>query len=74
MARTVTYSLGGGTGPVPTQTPVAEGASFKLASSFGITRVGFRFAGWNNGTATYLAGGTYKMGPAEVVLTAVWSR
>jgi uncharacterized repeat protein (TIGR02543 family) len=74
VARTVTYSLGGGVGPVPTQTPVAEGASFRLASAFGITRAGFRFAGWNNGTATYLAGGLYKMGATEVVLTAVWSR
>jgi len=72
VARTVTYSLGGGTGPVPTQTPVAEGVSFRLASSFGITRVGLKFAGWSNGTATYLAGGTYKMGPTEVVLTALW--
>ena len=72
VARTVTYSLGGGTGPVPTQNPVAEGASFKLAPSFGITRTGFKFAGWSNGAATYLAGGTYKMGSTEVVLTALW--
>ena len=74
VARTVTYSLNGGAGPLPTQTAVAEGVSFRLASSFGITRTGFRFVGWNNGTTTYLANGLYKMGSTEVVLTAVWAK
>ena len=27
-----------------------------------------------NGTTTYLSGGAYKMGPANVILTAVWSK
>jgi hypothetical protein len=70
----VTYSLDGGSGPLPTQTPVAEGVSFKLPSSFGLTKTGLKFAGWSNGTKTYLANGLYKMGSTEVVLTAVWSK
>ena len=73
QTRSVTYSLGGGTGTLPTQNPVAEGATFRVATSIGLSRVGFTFSGWNNGSANYLPGGTYKMGSSSVVLTAVWT-
>ena len=43
-------------------------------TKFGLTKTGLKFAGWNNGTTTYLANGLYKMGSTEVVLTAVWSK
>ena len=74
VARTVTYSLGGGTGTLPTQLPVVEGQTFKVATSAGLTKTGAAFIGWSNGTTTYLSGGAYKMGPANVILTAVWSK
>ena len=76
VARTVTYSLGGGTGNVPTQNPVVEGVSFKLpvANNFNIAKVGFKFGGWSNGTATYAAGSNYRMGATDVVLTAIWNK
>lgn len=72
--RTVTYLAGTGTGKVPTQVPVVEGLTFKLASSAGLSRAGASFLGWSNGTTTYLPGGQYKVGPANVTLTAIWSK
>ncbi|TSA19704.1 MAG: carboxypeptidase regulatory-like domain-containing protein [Actinomycetales bacterium] len=74
VSRTITYLAGTGTGKVPTQAPVVEGQTFKLASSAGLTRAGASFLGWSNGTTTYLAGGQYKVGPANVTLTAIWSK
>ena len=71
--HTVTYANGGGTGTVPTQAPVAEGASFTVASGAGLSRVGFSFAGWSDGTNPYAAGSTYTMGASNVTLTAQWT-
>ena len=70
---TVTYALGGGTGTLPTQTPVAAGATFVVASSAGITRDGYTFSKWSDGTTEYAAGATYTMGTANIVLTATWT-
>ena len=72
ITRSVTYTLGGGVGTVPTQSPVAEGATFRIPSGFGITRVGFTFNGWSNGRTTYPAGTTVKMGSTDILLTALW--
>ena len=70
--HTVTYALGGGTGTVPTQADVAEGATFSVASSSGITRAGYKFNNWSDGTTGYAAGATYTMGTSNVTLTATW--
>ena len=71
--HTVTYALGGGTGTLPTQSPVSEGASFTVASGATLPRAGFTFAGWNDGTSNYAAGATYTMGTSNVTLTAQWT-
>ncbi len=71
--HTVTYANGGGTGTLPTQTPVAEGATFIVASGATLSRAGFTFTGWNDGTNPYAAGATYTMGLSNVTLTAQWS-
>ena len=70
--RTVTYNLGGGVGTVPTQTPVIQGLTFRTAASTGITREGFTFSNWNNGTVNYAAGAIYTVSNTNIVLTAVW--
>lgn len=71
--HTVTYDLNSGTGTVPTQTAVAEGDDFTVDSGDGITKDGFTFAGWNDGTADYAAGSSYTMGASDVTLTAQWN-
>ncbi len=71
--HTVTYNLGGGSGTLPTQADVAEGASFTTASSSGLTRTGYTFNKWNDGTTDYAAGVSYTMSTSNVVLTATWT-
>ncbi|MGN0236265.1 MAG: InlB B-repeat-containing protein [Paludibacteraceae bacterium] len=70
---TVTYALNGGSGDAPTQEALCAGATFTVASADGITKDGYTFAGWNDGTTTYAAGDTYTMSAADVTLTAVWN-
>ena len=68
----VTYDLDGGKGTLPTETDKAAGATFALASSDGLTKDGFTFNKWNDGTADYAAGAQYTMPAKAVTLTAVW--
>ena len=71
----VTYAYGdaGASGTLPTQTDVAEGATFTVASGAGLTPPEDKeFDKWNDGTTDYLAGATYTMGTSDVTLTAVW--
>ena len=70
---TVTYNLGGGTGTLPTQEATTAGGTFTLASADGITKSGYTFAGWSDGTNTYAAGATYTMPANDVTLTAQWT-
>jgi uncharacterized repeat protein (TIGR02543 family) len=70
---TVTYALGGGTGSLPSQADVASGGTFTVASGSGITRTGYTFAGWNDGTTTYQPNSTYTIGASNVTLTAQWT-
>jgi uncharacterized repeat protein (TIGR02543 family) len=69
----ITYALGGGTGTLPTQGDVVTAASFNLAGSSGLSRAGYTFAGWNDGSSTYAAGAVYTMSTADVTLTARWT-
>lgn len=70
---TVTYVLGAdATGATPTETTKYEGEKFTLASKGDITKTGFVFKGWNDGTTTYDAGALYTMPAANVTLTAQW--
>jgi uncharacterized repeat protein (TIGR02543 family) len=73
ITRSVTYALGGGTGTVPTQLPVAQGSSFIVASSAGITRAGYTFNNWSDGTTGYAPGSNYTVGASNVTLTATWT-
>jgi uncharacterized repeat protein (TIGR02543 family) len=71
--RTITYALNSGSGTAPTQSAVSEGATFLVASSTGLSRDGFSFGGWNDGTNDYLAGATYTVGASNITLTAIWA-
>jgi uncharacterized repeat protein (TIGR02543 family) len=71
---TVTYSQGLGSG-----TPSAETASYPgsyalvIATDAGISRSGFTFSGWSDGTTTYQSGDIYTIATSNVTLTAFWS-
>ena len=71
---TVAYSPGLGSG-----TPAAETASYPgsyalvVATDAGISRSGFTFSGWSDGTTPYEAGDIYTIGTSNVTLTAQWT-
>lgn len=69
----ITYDLNGGEGTVPTGGAEAEGATFALAKADGINRMGYTFAGWNDGTATYQPDDSYIMPGSAVVFKAQWT-
>ena len=67
---TITYSPNGGA-TTPTQGSLHYGDTFTLAAA--ITRTGYTFNGWSDGTTTYGAGTTYSVGTSNVSLTAQWT-
>lgn len=70
---TVTYALDGGSGTLPTSVDRIAGEKFNLAASTGLTKTGYTFGGWNDGTTTTAAGAQYTMTAANTTLTAVWT-
>ena len=74
-SQTITYDLAGGRyeKSSPTQNPLPSGATFKLASGHDLTKIGYSFRGWSDGTTTYAAGSVYTVRNANIVLTAVWT-
>ncbi len=72
--RTVTYNAGTGTGTVPTQIAIGDGATFTVAVGTALTNPGYTFAGWKDtGNTAYAAGATYTVAAIAVVLTAQWT-
>lgn len=59
------------TGNVPVIENQAVTAIIVIPNS-NLTRTGYRFVGWNDGTQTYIGGANYIMGSAKVTFTAVW--
>jgi uncharacterized repeat protein (TIGR02543 family) len=72
IKASVTYALNGGSGTLPTEINHAAGDTFALAASTGLTKNGYTFSKWNDGTTDYNAGATYTMGSSNTTLTAVW--
>ncbi len=71
----VTYALNGGDGTLPTESAHYVGDKFNLHDGEdGITApTDKEFAGWNDGTTTYIGGAEYTMGASAVTLTAQWA-
>jgi uncharacterized repeat protein (TIGR02543 family)/LPXTG-motif cell wall-anchored protein len=73
--HSVTYVGGtGGGGTLPTQADVVTADSFTVANADLVTRAGYTFAGWKSSTTegTYQPEESYRMGVADVTLTAQW--
>jgi uncharacterized repeat protein (TIGR02543 family) len=70
----VTYSQGLGSG-TPATDPASYPGSYALviATDAGISRSGFTFSGWSDGTTTYQSGEIYTIATSNVTLTALWS-
>ncbi|MCQ2343276.1 MAG: InlB B-repeat-containing protein [Paludibacteraceae bacterium] len=72
---TVEYANGGGTWVTePTEADHKAGETFTLPASSVVSRTGYQFAGWNDGTTTFAAEATYTMPSDNVTLTAQWNK
>lgn len=71
ISYSVTYNLGGGSGTLPLQSSLTIGQTFQVAPT--VSRAGYTFDGWNDGSDTYTASSTYVIGSSNVTLTARWS-
>ena len=69
----VSYANNGGNLPAPTQSPIAFGSSFTLASAPTHPDSTVNFLGWSDGSNTVAAGSTYTMPANGVTFTAQWS-
>jgi uncharacterized repeat protein (TIGR02543 family) len=69
----VTYSTGSGFGIAPVD-PVGRitGSTFTVASSSTVSRQGFTFTGWSDGTNVVQPGATYTVASSNITLTAQW--
>jgi uncharacterized repeat protein (TIGR02543 family) len=65
----ITYLAAGGSS-TPTQSAKQISQNFTVANA--ITKSGYSFGGWNDGTLTYGAGAIYTVGASAVTLTAQW--
>lgn len=69
----VTYLAGAGTGTAPVESSVfLPGDSLTLLPASSLSKENFTFSGWSDGTDTYQAGESYRIGQASVTLTAQW--
>jgi uncharacterized repeat protein (TIGR02543 family) len=72
-ARYITYAANGGSGTVPTESSKVTGDTFTVADGTGLTRTGYSFADWTDGSNTVVAGSTYTVPSGNVTLTAQWT-
>ncbi len=62
----------GATGTEPDTILCAAGSEIELPSASSISKSGFKFIGWSNGTKIYDEGATFEVGNEDVNYTAVW--
>ncbi len=68
----VKFEVGEGTGTAPAGASYEAGATVTLPDATGMSKDGYHFKAWNDGSADYAAGATYKMPATAVTFTAVW--
>lgn len=68
----VTYIANGGSGSLPTQGNLITGETFTVPSN-SLTRNGYSFVAWNDGSTNYAAGSIYTISGANVSLIAQWT-
>jgi uncharacterized repeat protein (TIGR02543 family) len=63
----------GGSVPVDSGSYASGDTVTVLGNTGSLTKSGYTFSGWSDGTNAYAAGATFSMGSANVTLTAVWT-
>jgi uncharacterized repeat protein (TIGR02543 family) len=69
----VSYSTGSGFGTAPVDNVGRiTGSTFTVASAATVSRQGFTFTGWSDGSNLFAPGATYAVASTNVTLTAQW--
>ena len=68
----VSYIAPDSTGTVPSEVDHQNGETFIVASGSGLTKSGFIFDKWDDGTADIAAGSTYTVGAVSIQFEAKW--
>ena len=70
----VAYSPGLGSGTPATETTSYPGGyGLVVATGAGISRSGFTFSGWSDGTTTFQSGDIFTIGTSDITFTAQWT-
>ena len=69
----VTYATNGGSANAPVDITHASGDQVTVLAATGVTRTGYSFASWSNGTTTYAPSATFTMPASNITLTAQWT-
>jgi uncharacterized repeat protein (TIGR02543 family) len=72
LSYSITYAANGGSGSLPTQINLSNGETFTVQTN-SLTKTGYSFVAWNDGTANFAPGATYTMSTANVSLIAQWT-
>jgi uncharacterized repeat protein (TIGR02543 family) len=70
---TVSYNTNSATGSAPTQAARTIGQTFSVAAATGLTRTGYSFGGWSDGSNTYQPGDVYTVASSNVTFIAQWN-
>ncbi len=70
----VAYSAGTGSGTPPIDLgSYRAGDTFEIAAEIDVTKSGYTFAGWSDGTRTYQPSAVYTVGTSNITFTAQWT-
>jgi uncharacterized repeat protein (TIGR02543 family) len=72
VSYSVTYLANGGSGSLPTQINLSNSETFTVGAN-SLTKTGYSFVAWNDGSANYAPGATYTMSAANTSLIAQWT-
>lgn len=72
VSYSVTYLANGGSGTLPIQANLSNGETFTVSAN-PLSRTGYTFVAWNDGSANFAPGATYTMSAANTSLIAQWT-
>jgi uncharacterized repeat protein (TIGR02543 family) len=72
LSYSISYAANGGSGLLPTQINLSNSETFTVQAN-SLTKTGYSFVAWNDGTANFAPGATYTMSTANVSLIAQWT-
>ncbi|MSW17707.1 MAG: hypothetical protein F2851_01975, partial [Actinobacteria bacterium] len=72
LSYSVTYLANGGSGTLPIQANLSNSETFTVSAN-PLSRTGYTFVAWNDGSANFAPGATYTMSAANTSLIAQWT-